>query len=159
MNSKDFATYIAVGCLVIVLGLIFLPMQAQAAPAALPPRPTPVTPTVMPTIPVPAVSSGGGASIQLRVKAASNLAVWTELQWQDGVGGWHMVEGWRGQLDSISNSVGLKTWWVAPADLGKGPFRWQVFQSVGGKRLATSAPFNLPAVNRTLVAVDVALAP
>jgi hypothetical protein len=156
MNSKSITIYFALGCLVIVLGMIFMPTQAQAAPSALPPRPTPITPT--PTA-LPAVSSIGGASIQLSVKTVGSLALWTEVQWQDALGGWHTVEGWRGGLDSISNGVGLKTWWVAPGDFGKGPFRWQVYQTTGGILLTTSASFNLPAANRTLVTVNVDLIP
>lgn len=156
MNSKNIATFFVLGCLIIALGVIFMPGQAQAASSALPPRPTPVTPT--PTA-VSVVSSNGGASIQLSVKTASNWSLWTEVQWQDTLGGWHSVEGWRGQLDSVSNGIGLKTWWVAPDDFGKGPFRWQVYQSVGGILLTTSGSFNLPAANRTLVTVDVELIP
>ena len=115
MNAKNFATFFALSCFVIALGVIFMPRQAQAAPAALPPRPTPITPTV----PAPVVSNSEGASIQLNVKAANSATLWTEVQWQDAQGSWHTVEGWRGQLDSISNKVGLKTWWVAPSDFDK----------------------------------------
>ncbi len=162
MNSKHIATYFALVGLVIVLGVILMPMQAHAAPSALPPRPTPVTPTpIMPTPTTSSVVSGGsGASIQLSVSAATDgWSLWTEVQWQDALGGWHPVEGWRGQLDSVSNGVGLKTWWVAPGDFGKGPFRWQVYQTAGGQWLTSSTPFNLPSANRTLVAVDVELTP
>jgi hypothetical protein len=75
--------------------------------------------------------------------------VCTVVQWQDAWGDWHDVEGWRGTLDGVSADVsgkivGHKTWWVAAKDLGKGPFRWQVYRCENGKLLATSAPFYLP---------------
>ena len=50
-------------------------------------------------------------------------------------------------------------WWVAPADLSKGPFRWQVYQSRGGKRLAESKTFALPGLNRETVRIEVTLKP
>lgn len=155
MNLKNLVTYCVVGCLIFVLGAVFAPMQAQAATSALPPRPTLVTPTV----PALVVSSSNGASIQLSVKAANSWALWTEVQWQDALGGWHTVDGWRGGLDSISSGVGLKTWWVAPTDFSKGPFRWQVYRGKGDSLLATSTTFNLPTANRTTVAVSVTLTP
>lgn len=61
-----------------------------------------------------------GAHILLLVKGTEEDA-WTVVQWQDGAGGWNDVEGWRGTL-----THGQVRWFVKEADLGKGPFRWQV---------------------------------
>ncbi len=101
----------------------------STGPAILPPRPTPgVTATADP---------GGRITLTLVNAADSD---WVVVEWQDGLGGWHLVEGWQGQPEA-----GTKTWWVAPADLGTGPFRWVVYDGPGGQRLAASAAFMLPA--------------
>jgi hypothetical protein len=99
--------------------------------------------------------------------------VWTVIQWQDAWGNWHDVEGWRGTLDGVSitesggdeDVVGLKTWWVAESDLGKGPFRWVIYQNEGGQLIGTSEPFQLPNFNggattvTTTVTTAVAVSP
>jgi hypothetical protein len=55
--------------------------------------------------------------------------------------------------------VGEKTWWVAETDLGKGPFRWVVYQGEGGMLLVTSEPFDLPGSKDATVKINVSLAP
>jgi len=55
--------------------------------------------------------------------------------------------------------VGCKRWWVDEEDLGKGPFRWQVYQSKGGRALARSGAFDLPGSSGATVVVEVSLAP
>lgn len=75
--------------------------------------------------------------------------LWTVVQWQDLLGNWQDVKGWRGTLDEVvcgedGRLVGRKVWWVAQADLGKGPFRWQVYQDREGSLFITSEPFYLP---------------
>ncbi|MGQ9681042.1 MAG: hypothetical protein ACUVX9_00740 [Anaerolineae bacterium] len=67
------------------------------------------------------------------------LDLWTVVQWQDTGGGWHDVQGWQGWLDGES-----KTWWVAPQDLGTGPFRWVVYHGRCGAVAGASGPFLLP---------------
>jgi hypothetical protein len=133
-----------------LLAALLLPGWAQASPLQLPPRPP--TPTAEP------VSGGLWGAIQLQA-VQPQMNAWIVVEWQDAQGGWHTVIGWQGGFDSISNGIGLKTWWVAPADWGKGPFRWQVYRSKGGKVLATSAPFDLPTRNRAIVKVGLAVAP
>lgn len=88
--------------------------------------------------PLPAFPPAGGA-ITLHAYPVEP-EFWTVVQWQDVQGGWHDVEGWQRTFDQ-ENQV---AWWVAPGDLGKGPFRWAVYQSQGGQLLATSDPFYLP---------------
>jgi len=60
------------------------------------------------------------------------------------LGDWHDVEGWQGTLDEVNDGVGKKVWWVVKSDLGKGPFRWMIYQGQGGRPLAQSEPFYLP---------------
>jgi hypothetical protein len=118
---------------------------------ALPPRPTPVLTMTPTSLPLPDTRQGG--LIELRVQPAQS-SVWTIIQWQGANGQWHDVDGWQGTLTGDR-----QLWWVAPADLGKGPFRWQVYQSRGGKLLAESKPFSLPGLNRETVYSEVTLTP
>jgi hypothetical protein len=88
--------------------------------------------------------------------------LWTTVQWQDGRGVWHDVEGWRGGLDEIvrgqdGEASGRKVWWVAEANLGQGPFRWQITRGAGGTLLGSSAAFALPSVDGAVVTVEIAL--
>ncbi len=130
---------------------LLLLAPTPSAVQALPPRPTPVA-TMTPTrLPLPYTREGG--LIALRVQPAQSGGG-TIIQWQDAKGLWHDVEGWQGALNGDS-----QVWWVAPADLGKGPFRWQVYQSRGGKLLAESKPFSLPGLNRETVRIEVGIKP
>lgn len=122
------------------------PTWTRVAPPTLTPTPSlsPATPPVTLTAP----SSCGGAAIWLRVQgnAADSRwrGLWTVVQWQDALGDWHDVEGWRGPLDEVAKGEGRKVWWL-PADLfGAGPFRWLVYAQPGGALLATSSAFYLP---------------
>ena len=126
---------------------------ALAAPPALPPRPTPAAPT---PISMSASTSPGWAGIELHVQAA-RPGLWTVVQWQDALGGWHDVEGWRGTLDEIGNGVGQKRWWVARPDFDTGPFRWMIYQGPGGRLLAASEAFRLPRYETLTVVVEVSL--
>jgi len=121
--------------LVIVCLMMGLPASTLAAPLAtpvLPPRPTPrSTSTTQPSLP--------GAYIELRVLSAPT-GLWTKVQWQDGWGDWHDVEGWQGTLDTPDEKV----WWVAPKDFGGGPYRWAIYASRDGPSLGASDPFYLP---------------
>jgi len=138
-------------CALLVMTLAMLPTQATVS--ALPPRPTPVTPT---PISMPASTSPGWAVIELHVQAA-RPELWTVVQWQDRLGGWHDVEGWRGTLDEASNGVGKKVWWVARANFDTGPFRWVIYQGPGGKLLAASGSFQLPRYENTAMVIEVSL--
>lgn len=118
---------------------------------ALPPRPTPgPTPVIVSGQP------GQGASIELHVPAARSSG-WTAVQWQDAQKNWNTVTGWQGTFDEIKSGVGSKLWWVAPADLGKGPFRWAIYSAPGGQLLAASEAFNLPARSKTKTIVTVSM--
>jgi hypothetical protein len=91
-------------------------------------------------------------TIELAVDPAL-AGLWTVVQWQDRLGGWHDVEGWQGTLDAD----GKKTWWVDKTDLGKGPFRWKIVQD--GELLAASESFYLPGSRGEVVKVSVSLVP
>lgn len=144
MKSSSFLPYSLAVIGVLLLGLLaFAPQSAVAAPAALPTRPPTATPDATP---LPIV----GALIALNVPNASATA-WTVVQWQDGLGGWHTVEGWQGNFDE-----GLsKVWWVAPKDFDTGPFRWVVFDQRDGKVWGTSQSFDLPAGVGQHIVIDI----
>jgi hypothetical protein len=127
---------------------------AQAAVPALPPRPTPVLPTSTPMVSGPS----GWAVLELRARPAA-AGLWTVVQWQDRLGGWHDVEGWRGTFDEINSGVGNKVWWVARANFDTGPFRWAIYRSPNGALLATSSTFRLPRYDGETVKVEVLLRP
>ena len=74
---------------------------------------------------------------------------WTSVEWQDAVGNWHVVTGWQGTLEADRT----KTWWVAEADWGKGPFRWVLYDQRGGQSLGRSEAFYLPANHRQVVEI------
>jgi hypothetical protein len=93
-----------------------------------------------------------GAHIILQVPSAP-AGVWTVVQWQDSAGGWHDIDGWENTLDEGNKRV----WWVAPAAFGTGPFRWLVYQSQGGKLLATSDSFYLADAAGKKLRVEVSL--
>jgi hypothetical protein len=100
-----------------------------------------------------------GGYIELRVQPGLG-ELWTVVQWQDGVGWWHDVEGWRAQVGPDQ----AVTWWVAPRDLDTGPFRWLVYQEDHGRRgvVWASELFYLPKQAETLevtTAVSVRPAP
>ena len=124
----------------LLLGVISLvPHSVSAAPVALPTRPATATPSQPSVTPEPYLQTGG--LIELRLQAPPATA-WTVVQWQDALGGWHVVEGWQGTLD---DGV-AKVWWVAPKDFNTGPFRWVIYEKRDGKVWGMSQSFNLPAV-------------
>ena len=155
------ALIVSIVCTLLVVAL--LPSLTQAAPPALPPRPPNLPPRPTPQ-PAPSSltfesesesesESDGGGHIELYVQP-TQAGLWTIVQWQDNAGGWHDIEGWQGTLDEGHKKV----WWVAPAESGKGPFRWAVYQSPKGKLLAQSESFYLPSAGQTM-RVEVPLAP
>lgn len=156
-----------------------IPARPSSTPtSALPPRPSltpapihPFQPVVPPPVgPQPAAPRSGGAYIELRLLlpqtglplAAGWQGLWTAVQWQDQRGKWQTVEGWQGGLDEVVSGedggrLGRKVWWVAQADLGKGPFHWHVYQDRTGRLLATSGPFYLPGPGVAVQWVEVTL--
>lgn len=127
--------------------------------SAPPPLPTAIPPTSEstpdPTPETPASISGGMMMI-LRVKPV-DAQLWTVVQWQDGEGKWHTVDGWRGNLDMLSKSEGWKYWFYGEDLLGKGPFRWQIYSADGDTLLATSDAFVIPDSASQPAIVDVFL--
>jgi len=114
-----------------------------AAPQALPPRPTPK----------PLDTPPEGGIIKLVTSSAVDQEMWTVIQWKDGFGVWHDVDGWRGSF----YAAGMVVWYVGPENLNTGPFRWLVFESQDGGLLATSEDFDLPAFGGQMVTVEISL--
>jgi hypothetical protein len=171
LTTTHKRTSLALITLIALLTVGGLALWDAPVPAAqaLPFRPT-LTPTATATAtpapptatPEPGTGSGSGApsGANLRLQAQFPPGwpwldvqwqdVWTGVQWQDPAGAWHATEAWQGSLDEVvvdaeERVAGQKTWWVAAADLGSGPFRWQATHGPGGKLLAESDPFHLPA--------------
>ena len=90
-----------------------------------------------------------GASIELHVEGLGP-DMWAVVQWLDGLGEWHDVDGWRGELEEQR-----VTWWVSPEHFGDGPFRWMVYRGIDGEMLAASDSFDLPSGHGHLVRVAV----
>jgi hypothetical protein len=145
-----------------LLVAVLLQSLTQIARADLPPRPLP-----QPLSPSALHPSPTGGFVELRVAFPQTWQsttgrwqeMWTVVQWQDDKGVWRDVDGWQGTLDEVQDGQGKKVWWVAKADLGKGPFRWVVTQGVGGACLAVSESFYLPIRVGETVPVQVSLAP
>ncbi len=141
-----------------------LPSQAVLAiPAPLPTMT--YTPAPKPTSPPPT-----GGSIELHVQFPEAWPwsqvhwqeLWTVVEWQDDKGVWRVIEGWQGTLDDVlideSGLVwGKKMWWVGVDDLGKGPFRWAIYRSKGGRLLGRSDVFYLPGSTNEIESVGVTL--
>ena len=161
-KSRFSLSVLPIGMIATLLVLL-LPAFAQAAPLALPPRPS--TPTPTPTHLPPAQFPTVMASIELHVRFGSKWSwgtmTWQDLrtvvQWQDGLGDWHAVDGWRGALDEFIDDEGCKVWWVAKNDFGSGPFRWAVTAGKSDKQIAASNSFNLPARSNEQVIVEIML--
>jgi len=108
--------------------------------------------TPVPTItPIVVASVVEGAYIELHARPKA----WTVVQWQDGLGAWHIVEGWQGSADE----VGEARWWVSSTQFGLGPFRWAIYDKPGGALVVTSRTFALPKVVRQRVQITVGGAP
>ncbi len=132
--------------------LLLLPLQVQADSVVvqLTPRPTLIPlPTETPIVVAPVVKDG--AYIELHI--ANEQTKWTVVQWQDGLGVWHDVDGWQGMPDE----QGHVRWWVSSTEFGLGPFRWVIYDKPGGAILTVSHPFDLPQVARQQVVVEATL--
>jgi hypothetical protein len=158
LKSRFPLPVLSLGIIITLLALL-LPAFAQAAPSALPPRPPTPTPTP------PAQSPTVMAAIELRVQLGSKWSwgtmTWQDLrtvvQWQDRLGDWHAVDGWRGALDEFIGGEGRQVWWVAEKDFGSGPFRWAVTDGRSDQPVAVSRSFNLPARSNEKVIVEMML--
>jgi hypothetical protein len=159
-QQYKFISYLATA---VVFGFLFLSFIYVGANAnnstdtpELPPRPDSVTnpepeqpPPPPAEQPVAAAPQGGFISLSM---AAPSPDYWVTIEWYDGKGEWHTVSGWQGNFDHKGEVV----WWVAPEDMGKGPFRWVVLSAeVNGRPLAISDEFHLP--THTLQTVKLAV--
>ena len=126
--------------------------QRNVIAGGLPPRPEPTA------TPIPSTqSSPDGALIELHYDgiAVGPQGVWTVVEWQDTETlKWYEVQGWQGTVELD----GTQKWWVAPADLGTGPFRWVIYDAEDGDVLQTSDEFNLPASETLITVVPVSVA-
>ena len=96
--------------------------------------------------------AANGAYIELRVQPALGEA-WTIVQWQDSMGRWNDVDGWRAQVEP---GQAVK-WWVAPKHLDTGPYRWLVYQGKDRRAVVwASELFYLPTQGETLVVTTAA---
>jgi hypothetical protein len=138
-------------CLAIVLTCLTPErLFAQSSRPELPQPPSrpdlPQDPPQIPDLPVLVEAQGGNGNgretgqIHLQTQPGAH----TMVQWQNGSGAWHNVEGWRAQSGS-----GSVTWAVDQKDLGSGPFRW-VSYAPNGRIIASSFSFNLPTAGQTL---------
>jgi hypothetical protein len=89
-----------------------------------------------------------GSYIELQVEDAP-AGLRSVVQWVDGAGEWHDVNGWRGTVTAF----GVLGWRVAPGDAGKGPFRWALYGTGSQDPVAISASFYLPDADREVVIV------
>lgn len=149
--------HLGVWCGAVVVGLLLIGSgQPDAQAGTLPPPRATLTPMPYATLtPMPHAPSSKGSYIELRLPT-DNINLWTVVQWQDGVGNWHDVDGWRGVLDDINDHKGDKVWGVLPGEYGDGPIRWLVYDCAGGQLLATSHSFYLPDADRHVI-VEVVL--
>jgi hypothetical protein len=139
-DTRSIQPVLLITVIGVCLAAVFAPLSSVfAATVGLPPRPTP-------DVNVPASDS----YILLRAAAAPSGA-WSVVEWKDAAGNWHVVDGWQGALDED----GVKTWWVAPIDRGKWPFRWVVYDRPGGHVWGTSAEFMLPTRNHWTTVIKV----
>ena len=162
--TKYARTKLATTSVCILLALALLPLVALAA--ELPPLPPPP--------PLPAQARPiTGATLELQVQF-SQVWPWATVPWQDlwtvvqrqkSIGGdWCDVAGWQGGLDGVAvgtdgEITGQKAWWVAKEDLGRGTYRWLVYEGEGGDLLAASDPFYPPDASGRPVTVEVPLVP
>jgi hypothetical protein len=142
-------------------------VELAAEPTSTRPPPPPLpTSTPAPADPAPAAASRG-ATIALRVTFDPDADwtgfrwqdLWTVVQWQDGRGNWHDVDGWQGTLDQVEDGVGWKRWWLSAEHFGDGPFRWMIYETSSGVAVFASEPFGLPDRDGETTYVDVLLSP
>ena len=143
----------------VLLAVAALPAHTQAALAG-PPRPTPRPKRAPASAPTGATIALALRFDPLRPQAGIPWQdLWTVVQWQDGWGNWHDVEGWQGTLDGIVDGEGRKTWWLSRELFDQGPFRWVIYHARGGEPLAASEPFYLPTAPCQTVRVEVGIEP
>jgi hypothetical protein len=154
MTQKRDLILLKLAFAALFLGLLALSvLLAPAAEAGLPVRDTP-TPAHEQQQKGKSKDNGPlGAWIELQAQPAPAEA-WSVVQWQNELGDWYDVEGWRGSLEGN----GYRRWWVHEKDFGYGPFRWVVTQGQDGPVLGASQTFNLPGGANETVRVTVSVA-
>ena len=139
--------------------------EGVPAGAPTPVAPTPVIP-VTPTLPTPVVSGArvltahtftyglpcfgncGDSKISALIGGLPS-SIWITVQWQDGFGGWHTVDGWQGMASSVdANGVLFQQWDISPDLFDRGPFRWALYTFQGGSLIGVSPSFNMPALGQ-----------
>ncbi|MBN1935845.1 MAG: hypothetical protein JW934_14340 [Anaerolineae bacterium] len=137
MNKRCPKIVFSFSCIFFALALLSAPVVAEL----------PIRPDDTPT-PKPTRELRGGA-IELSVTGAAE-PVYAIVQWQDGLGGWHDVDGWRGEVENN------RVLWFVPEDMfGDGPFRWVLYNEQ--EIWATSDPFSLPTFSGQIVRVSIGL--
>jgi hypothetical protein len=146
MKSHFLIIFVLIVVILLSLGTFIIP-NGTAAPPLLPTRPE--------DIPKQEGKDDSeddqpvGAYIELHAPHAP-AGAWAVVQWQNELGDWYDVEGWRGTL----NEHRRRRWWVDQKDFGTGPFRWIVQQPSGGPILAVSPSFDLPNAAGQLKQID-----
>lgn len=141
-----------------------MPTRPPTATPEMPPRPLIVT-TVVPTDTVTVVPSEPSGAIELRVQFLSDAPAdmnWrknllTAVEWRDGLGNWHVVDGWQARMDEVKSQHGVKSWYVSEELFGKGPFCWVIYPDANSDPIAVSLPFNMPASSGVIVGTELAL--
>lgn len=133
--KKTMRRYWILGSFYLILALVLSVVTPQIAAAQEPPD--------RPDIPQPPRSQssnrGSYAGDTGRIVLSTRPDAWAVVQWQDGMGWWHDVDGWRG-----STGGGVIAWTVEEKDFGSGPFRWVVYHPQTGEVFGASYPFYLP---------------
>lgn len=149
MLYKRKTSYFVAGLLVLALVVSATTLfAAPVTPQDLPDRPPEAT--AVPDAVIKSSPAGAKIMLQLDPEAYRN---WTQMEWQDPyTETWHPVDGWRGHVDQTGQVV----WWISGNDLGKGPFRWLVYESEEAKQLVTqSDAFYLPEQNNQLLEITI----
>lgn len=123
-------------------------LQSTGRPTLTPPPR--LTATAAPTsTSTPAPRPKGGAIwLHCEGREPGDPPLQAVVQWLDGLGNWHDVEGWKGQVDGTD-----VVWYVDQKDFDTGPFRWIV--SRGENDVDISLPFMLPGISGQVVRVAV----
>ncbi|MCO5188677.1 MAG: hypothetical protein M9918_10840 [Anaerolineae bacterium] len=148
MKHKITYTFVILFAMLITSFALVMTTVAASTDQSLPPRP----PTATPSAASPA-SSTMGQFIELHLDPPLQ-SLWTEVQWlHPETHEWLPVDGWRGS----PTTEDIVLWYVGEENLGRGPFRWLVYDSEGGSVLATSTTFYLPASIGQTVVVEVSI--
>jgi uncharacterized repeat protein (TIGR01451 family) len=132
------------------------PLPPRPGSTELPPRPSSGDASGRSSSRGNASTSADGSYITLVVSSTNRSGLWAGVEWLDGAGAWHRVEGWQ---NALPDGGGVQDWWVSQADFGKGPFRWVLYAgSDKSSVLGASEPFNLPASTAAPLQISLVLA-